>query len=305
MKILITGAGGMLGSDLVSRLFAKHEVLGVGRKPAPHLPAAFRQADLSLPEAAEEIVRSFRPEVILHSAAMTDVDRCESHRGEALRGNLEVTRNLTDSANRAGSVLVFFSTDFVFDGKQPRPYTEEDAPKPLNVYGESKLLAERYVLAQANRFMILRTAWTFGCHGNNFPRKVLERAEHGKAVSVIENQVGNPTSTEDVAEAVSQILDWMVREGRSNENQIFHVTNRGNVTRVDFARQILKEKGFAENLVLPVPKSQVKRRAERPDNSTLSTEKLKQRFGIELRPWREALIDYLSEISVQGAGKKS
>lgn len=293
MKILITGAGGMLGSDLVHRLADKHQLVGMGRRPAPHLKILFQMGDLSRPSVASDWVQSERPEIILHAAAVTDVDRCESNRTEALHGNFEATRYVAEAANRVGALVVFFSTDFVFDGIKPTPYSEDDSPHPINVYGETKLLAERYLLLRGRRFIILRTSWTFGQHGNNFPKKILKQAERGQPLEVISDQFGNPTFTADIAEAVERIIEAVAGKGRSSENQIFHVANEGLVSRYEFARNVLHLRNYSDTLVVRATEETIRRPARRPRNSALSTDKIKIHFGIHLRPWQEALRAYL------------
>jgi len=296
MKILITGAGGMLGTDLVARLDSTDQLVGVGRKAAPRLGIPFKAADLVKSGVAEETVRSVRPEIILHAAAMTDVDGCETNRVEALRGNFQVARCVADAANRVEALVIFFSTDFVFDGKKEGPYLETDVPHPISVYGESKLLAERYLMLRSKRFLILRTSWLFGNAGNNFPRKILKQAASGKPFSVISDQFGNPTFTGDLAEAVVKILRVLSEKPGQGLNEIYHVANEGVVSRFEFARTILRKKKGPADLVTPISSEAAPPRpAARPRNSALSTAKLKERYGITLRHWEEALGAFLEE----------
>ncbi len=296
MKILITGARGMLGTDLVGRLKPGHQLLGVGRQAAPNLGIAFQTVDLNRAGKAEEVIQSFRPEVILHSAAMTDVDGCESNRMEALRGNFQLTRNVTDAANRANALVVFFSTDFVFDGKKQSPYEEEDLPCPISVYGESKLLGERYLLLRARHFMILRTSWVFGNAGKNFPRKILAQAETKKPFSVVPDQFGNPTYTADLAEAVEKLIPQITGKAKAGLNQIYHVANEGVVSRYEFARSVLRKKNYSTELMTPISSDQAPPRpAARPRNSALACQKFKVQYGIALRHWEEALEAFLKE----------
>ena len=305
MKILITGAGGMLGTDLSSRLSSKHEVLGVGRKPAPHLRIPFQAADVSRPETVINLFRSFKPEMVLHAAAMTDVDRCEVERKEALCGNFDATRLVTEAVNQTRGLLIFFSTDYVFDGTKTGPYVETDIPHPVNIYGETKLLAERYLLIRARRFLILRTSWTFGKHGNNFPKKILKQAETGKTIEVLSDQIGSPTFTGDLARAVTEMIEIMSRNEKKIENQVLHVANEGQVSRYEFARTLLKRRGFPVRLVKPATGEQVKRPARRPKNSTMSTAKLNETWGIRLRSWDEALQSFLQEEEAEVNAKRA
>jgi dTDP-4-dehydrorhamnose reductase len=297
MKILITGAGGMLGSDLVGALAGKHVLTGVGRRPAPHLGIPFHLGDLGRSRVAADLIEKERPEVVLHAAAMTDVDRCETERREALLCNFEATANVCEAVNRTGALLILFSTDFVFDGAKSGPYEEDDIPHPISVYGESKHLAERYLLMKGKRFLIVRSSWLFGKQGNNFPRKILQQAEAGKTLEVVSDQFGSPTYTVDLAQATSQIVERIGKAGEPSGNQIYHITNEGIVSRYEWARMILEKKHFPVSLVKPVTSEVSPRPAARPRNSALSNEKVKTRFGIELRSWQEALEAYFQEDS--------
>ena len=305
MKILITGAGGMLGTDLSSRLSSQHEVLGVGRKPAPHLRIPFQTADVSQPETVINLFRSFKPNMVLHAAAMTDVDRCEVERKEALSGNFDATRLIAEAVNQTKGLLTFFSTDYVFDGTKTGPYIETDIPHPINIYGETKLLAERYLLIRARRFLILRTSWTFGRHGNNFPKKILKQAEAGQPMEVLSDQIGSPTFTGDLAQAVTEMIEMMSQNEKKNENQIYHIANEGQVSRYEFARALLKKRGYPASLVKPATCKQVKRPALRPQNSTMSTAKFNEAWGIRLRSWDEALQSFLQEEEREVNAKRS
>ena len=295
MKILITGAGGMLGSDLVSLLASKYEVAGAGLRPAPHLKIPFHVLNLADEKTAYNLMKTEKPKIILHAAAMTDVDRCETHRREALLGNLEATRQVTDAANHLEALVIFFSTDFVFDGRKSGPYEETDPPCPVSVYGESKYLAEKYLVLKGKRYLILRTSWLFGKQGNNFPKKILTQAESGKPLQVVTDQIGNPAYTKDLAEAVEKILESFTRKGIHGVNQIYHATNEGAVSRYEWAEWILKRRNYPTNLLSPVTADKLQRPASRPKNSVLSTEKIKKEFGIELRAWQEAMEDFLQE----------
>lgn len=296
MRILITGAGGMLGTDLISYLRAGHQLIAVGREAVTNSEISFHQVDLSKSKIVHDLLTSIHPEVVLHSAAMTDVDGCETHRFEALRDNLEATRNITEASNRVAALVIFYSTDFVFDGNKSEPYQEIDLPHPVSVYGQTKLLAERYLFTRGKRFVILRTSWLFGKAGNNFPRKILKQAEIGKSFPVISDQFGNPTFTGDLAEATGKIVKQLCQKNQGAENQVYHVANEGVVSRFEFARTVLRKKNYPTELVKPISTDEApKRLARRPKNSALSTEKIKERFGIRLRHWEEALNSFLQE----------
>ena len=295
MKILITGAGGMLGTDLCAQLAGKHEVVGAGRNPAPHLRVPFQTADVSQPDSVRKLFHAVRPEMVLHVAAMTNVDQCELERKDALRYNFEMTRLVADACNQTKALLIFFSTDYVFDGTKQGPYKETDVPHPLNIYGESKFLGERYLLIRGKRFLIFRAAWTYGKQGNSFPKKVLKQAEAGKPIPVLTDQIGSPTFTGDLAHAVSEVIDALPHAEKKSENQIYHLANEGQASRYEFAQAVLKKKNYPADLVVPASDDQINRPAKRPQNSVFSTEKIKEHFGIKLRSWEAALDAYLQE----------
>jgi dTDP-4-dehydrorhamnose reductase len=298
MKILITGAGGMLGSDLVARLRPSHSLTGVGRHPAPHLEIPFHGIDLTQRRETTDLIEREKPEIVLHAAAMTDVDGCEAHRHEAVLSNFEATRHVVEASNHVGALVIFFSTDFVFNGKKAEPYLESDVPEPINVYGETKLLAERYLLLRGNRFLILRSSWLFGKHGNNFPKKVLKQAEEGKTLSVVSDQLGNPTYTVDLAKGTEEIIQILTQSTPSKSrriNQIYHIANEGVASRFEIACFVLKKKGHSVDRVKPIRSESLHYPVARPRYSALSTEKLRKTFEIRLRSWEEALEAYLGE----------
>lgn len=295
MKILITGAGGMLGSDLVAALGSRYEVLGVGKKAAPHLNIPYRVCDLSVPGAAQQIINKERPEVVFHAAAMTEVDLCETHQKDALACNFEATRHVVEGSNHANALLLFFSTDFVFDGTKSGPYEEKDPPRPLCVYGSTKFLAERYIGIRSKHFFVLRTSWLFGSRGNNFPKKILKQAETGSAIPVVSDQTGTPTYTKDLAEAASQIMERGLQKEGGPRNQIYHLTNQGATSRYEVARFILQKRNLPDNLLAPISHEKLTAPAKRPKNSSLSNEKIARDFGIRLRSWQDAMEAYLQE----------
>lgn len=287
----------MLGSDLAGVLSAEpHHLNGVGRRPAPHLKIPYQIGDVSRPGLLQKIAQQIKPEIILHAAAMTEVDECETHRREALQGNLETTRYVTEAANACGALVVLFSTDFVFDGTKKGPYLEEDVPRPISIYGETKLLAERYVMVRAKEFLILRTSWLFGKNGNNFPAKVLKRAEAGTPLKVVSDQIGNPTYSYDLAAGTAEILKKFRREPKEKLNKIYHLANQGTVSRLDFAKAILKRRNYSPDLATAISSKELKLPAHRPGNSALSVEKMKKEFGVELREWEAGLEAFLAEL---------
>ncbi len=296
MKIFITGASGMLGTDLVKIFSSRHEVTGAGRRPA-HFPGYYT-ADLSRPGAAHELISKIKPAVIFHAAAWTDVDGAESKKQEALIGNFEMTRLVADAANDAGARIVLFSTDYVFDGKKAGEYTEDDATCPANFYGETKLLAENYVQQNARKFVIFRISWLYGLAGKSFPRTILERAKNQKKFDVVNDQTGRPTYTADVAQALAGALDRDPGFEKTG-NQLYHLGNRGKASWFDFAAYILKQAGHADAEVAPMGSEKLNRPANRPANSVLALGKAEAKLGISMRGWQESVSDFINEFKKQ------
>lgn len=291
MKILITGAGGMLGSDL-SLALAGQNLLGVGLAPNPKLSTPFYLCDLSGRDTAAARIRDFGPEVIFHTAAMTQVDRCETEREEALRHNVEATRVVAQSAKSAGALLIFFSTDYVFDGTQSGEYQEDDPPCPANFYGETKLEAEEVIRQTAPAYLIFRISWLFGLYGASFPRSILARAFQRQPLTVVEDQKGRPTSSRDLAQALADLILRCPERVRSNRNQIFNLANDGVTTWYDYAKLLLKLSGQTEVPLTPILSRDLDRKAKRPTNSVLDLRKSENRLGIRLRAWQAAVEDF-------------
>lgn len=273
MKILVTGAAGMLGRDLVPHLAPRHEVVGVDM-----------EVDVTDPRAVGDCVREVAPQAILHLAAWTDVDGAEEHEEAAEAVNAQGSGNVAAAAAEAGAALVVPSTDYVFDGSLGRAYAEDDAPAPLGAYGRTKLAGERAALAAwPEGTRIARTAWLYGASGKNFVETMLALGRARDEVSVVDDQEGSPTWTRDLAPALEALLD--------QPPGVYHTAGGGSVTWAGFARAIFEEAGV-DCRVVPITTAELGRPAPRPMFSPLAV----TRPGApRLRPWREALRDYLKE----------
>lgn len=300
MKILITGAGGMLGTDLSASLRAHFTTVGVGRSHVTHLPIPYVMRDLSNPRLTFDIVQREKADLIFHCAAMTDVDGCQTNRFQALQGNLDVARNVVEASNQTEAFIVFFSTDYVFDGQKQGEYDESDNPHPINVYGETKFLAERYIQQRARHFVIFRLSWLYGRQGRSFPRTILELASKNKEIKVVRDQQGRPTYTKDVAEALTALLKKNEKAFYENDREVFHLANQGSASRAEFASYLLKESYLDSVTVKPVSSAEVARPAPRPTNSILCLKKAESRLGLRLRPWQEAATDFIGEYEAKG-----
>jgi len=282
MKILLIGALGMLGRDLQPILCDRHEVVG----------RDIQDLDIADPVQTEKEIRLLRPEVVLNAAAFTDVDGCESQRERAFSVNADGAGHVARGCRSAGSRLIHLSTDYVFDGESRVSYTEESSPRPLNVYGESKLKGEQLILETGGNHLILRTAWLYGKHGKNFVDTILRLASQQEELRVVDDQRGSPTFTRDLSRAIAQLLDKDVRG-------ILHVTNSGSCSWFEFAEKILETRQIPGRKirVIPISSRELNRPARRPSNSLLDCSCFQKLTGSPMRPWDEALRDYLSDAS--------
>lgn len=293
MKILITGAGGMLGTDLTVVLKPDFEVVGLEKRPVTHLSIPHDLCDLTQARKTRDAILSHQPNVVIHAAALTDVDYCEEHHDEAMEHNFEASKNVVAVCNDLDIPLIFYSTDYVFDGTKKGEYFESDQPHPVNFYGETKLQAERFIMENANRALIFRITWLFGVYGRCFPKAILRQAEEVKEMTVVKDQIGRPTYSWDVAMAMHTLLLSKQEVVFARSREIFHIGNKGTVNWADFARFLLKEAGFGATRIRNISSTQLKRPAARPLNSVLSLEKAKKVLRIELRNWEDATREFL------------
>ncbi len=266
----------MLGTDLLNE-WQSDELI----------PADSAQADLRDRSQVEKLILNVRPEWIILSAAYTDVDGCEQNPELAFAVNASGVENVARAGQLIAARIFLVSTDYVFDGKGTRPYETTDPIAPLNVYGASKAAGETALLKSEVAWCIGRTSWLFGVHGPSFPEKILRAAETRPEISVVNDQVGSPTYTRDLARA---IRDLVLRDARG----IVHITNEGVCSWFDFAREILAQSGRDAIPVLPISTDQAARPARRPNYSVLSPASL-HAFGIRTRPWQEALRSFVKE----------
>ena len=287
MRIVITGANGMLGTDAVAYFAAAgHEVVRVDRIAGPDTTVL----DITDPHATREFIGTIRPDVVLHCAANTNVDGCEREPDGAYKGNALGTWSIAVAAESVGATLVAISTDFVFDGSLRRAYTEFDAPNPLGHYGASKLAGERLAMQHCSRTYIVRTAWLYGIHGRNFPLTIAKRARETTSLSVVGDQHGSPTWTVDLVRRVDTIL-------QTGLYGVYHATNSGEATWFDFAQFIVSRLGITGVIVEPITSDEYAVRfgspTRRPLYSVLRAYSLELQ-GIEaMRPWTEALSQFL------------
>ncbi len=242
--------------------------------------------DLSVREQAQDALQATNAEIIIHCAAYTDVDGCTRDPDRAWASNAVATENVADAAQALQARLLYVSTDYVFEGTKAEPYLEDDEPAPLTVYGESKLAGERAVAAILPDHLIVRTQWLYGPGGKNFVASILKAARSRKRLQVVHDERGCPTYAPDLAEAIWRLL-------HTEATGIVHVTNRGACTRLELALAALEEAGLSDIEVEGIPSAAWDSPTRRPTNAVLGDTRLAA-LGLEpLRPWREALVEYV------------
>lgn len=275
MRILLTGADGQLGRELQKQLAG-----------TPFLATSRQDLDITDREMVSKVVIAYRPDCIIHSAAWSRVDEAEAHPDLAWRVNAVGTQNIALACRQVGACLAYISTDYVFDGKKGSPYTEVDQPNPQSVYGKSKYAGETLARQLHHSLYVFRTAWLYG-DGANFVRTILNLVKEKKELQVVADQIGCPTHTADLAQAILR----MIKTGCFGT---YHAVNQGNTSWYEFARKIVSLAGHRNVQIRPILSSQLMRPAPRPGYSALDTSLLHKTLGYSLRPWDEALAEYLA-----------
>ena len=285
MKILVTGAGGQLGRELCDRLAqTEHEFL----------PFTRVDADFMQPERVRAALSERRADWVINCAAYTAVDKAESDSDAAFAVNRDAARAVAEAVAAYGGRLLQVSTDFVFDGLQSHPYREDDKTNPLGVYAQSKWAGEQAVREVLPGALIVRTAWVHGAHGHNFVKTMLRLAAERDELRVVDDQIGSPSWTGDIADALIALID-------QDAQGCFHFTNEGVASWYDFAVAILDEAralGFAVKAgqVTPIPTSGYPAPARRPAYSVLDKQKVRAALGRPIPHWRESLVAMLREL---------
>ena len=290
----------MLGSELCRRLSGPHEVIGWSR----HVPAAgglgwkSESVDITQAASVQEGVSRLRPRLVVHTAAMTDVDACEKDPASARRMNAEAAGTLAAACAGAGAVLLAISTDYVFDGASPVPYRESDAPNPISLYGCSKLEGEQGALSLASRVMIVRVSGLFGPARDNFVSLTARRLAAGEKVPAVTDQVNSPSYTVDLAEGIAQLIAPLERSPDSAEqggplHGVFHLANQGGASRMQVAERVARILGAPVSLIQQTRWVDLNRPARRPPQSQLDCSRFAQTVGRYMRTWEEALHEFL------------
>ncbi|MGQ9729785.1 MAG: dTDP-4-dehydrorhamnose reductase [Candidatus Zipacnadales bacterium] len=272
-RVLITGGKGMLGRALSECVPPCHDSWFVARD----------ELDITDVGAVQALFAEFRPHLVLHCAALTNVDGCETDPQAAERVNVQGTEHVARACGTTAR-LVYISTDFVFDGRRTEPYTEDDLPAPLSVYGHTKLEGEKRVRTLAPNHVIVRTAWTFAPWGHNFVLSILRAARERGYLRVVDDQVGSPTYALDLANAL-----WTLAEERTTG--VYHITNTGAVSRYELAKEIISLAGMSDIPIEPIKSVELNQPARRPAYSALASKR-----RLPLRPYGEALAECIRRI---------
>ena len=298
MRVLLTGSNGQLGTEFRT----------LGRSSAEIISTGSRELDLTSEQEIRRFVREIKPEVIVNSAAFSDIDAAERNWDACFALNAIAPVVLAEEAHRLDALLIHYSTDHVFDGNGG-PYTETDPALPLNVYGASKLAGEQGIAASFARALILRLGWIYSARGENFVRSILRLAEHSQELQVASDQVGAPTSARAVANATERLIRMYARSRKTQfPSGIFHLAAAGATSWHGFASAILSEAlqrqmlGVAKAPMLtPIQTTEHASFAKRPKNSLLSCQKFLTTFGFQLTTWQEQMKEVLAEIESAGA----
>ncbi|MGG1554669.1 dTDP-4-dehydrorhamnose reductase [Paenibacillus ferrarius] len=278
MKIVITGADGQLGYDLKRVLGSVHKVIALNRK----------QLDVTDEDAVKRTLMQLQPDAVVHAAAYTNVDRAEAETEAAYQVNALGALHVASACHLLNAKLVHVSTDYVFDGTKQDAYTEQDMPNPINIYGQSKLLGEKFVQLTCSQAFIVRTSWLYGAKGTNFVTKVLEKARTTGELTIVDDQFGSPTYCLDLALMIRELLE-------TEHYGLYHASNSGVCSRFEFARRILQEAGLLQSVLLhPVPTEQLPAvPAKRPMYSAFRHRAIERHGLSPMRDWEAALAFFI------------
>lgn len=282
MKVLVTGVKGQLGYDVVRELQKRgHEAVGVD----------IDEMDITDAAAVERVITQTKPEAVIHCSAYTAVDRAEDDIEICRRVNVDGTENVAKICKKADCKMLYLSTDYIFSGDGERPWEPDDEASPLNAYGQSKYDGELALKKYVDKYFIVRISWVFGINGNNFIKTMLRLGRENGAVKVVDDQIGSPTYTYDLARLLVDMIE-------SDRYGAYHATNEGICSWYEFAKEIFRAAGMNDVFVTPVKSGEFPVKAKRPKNSRMSKEKLVAN-GFSLLPaWQDAVARYIKELNL-------
>ncbi len=281
MKILVTGITGQLGFDVVRELKErKFDVIGVSSS----------EMDITDENKVREVITNILPDAVIHCAAYTAVDKAEEEVEKCMAVNAKGTEYIANICHELDIKMMYFSTDYVFNGEGTQPWSVDDEINPLNLYGNSKYKGEISVKSNLEKYFILRISWVFGINGKNFVKTMINLSKNHSQISVVNDQIGSPTYTRDLAKLVADMII-------TDKYGFYHVTNEGICSWYDFALEIFKQSNIDVN-VIPVDSSEFPTVAKRPKNSRMNKFKLDENGFSRLPKWQDALQRYLKELEV-------
>ena len=280
MKVLVTGVKGQLGYDVVRELQKRgHETVGVD----------IDEMDITDAAAVERVMTEVQPDAVIHCSAYTAVDRAEEDTEICRRVNVDGTENIAKICKKLDCKMLYLSTDYIFSGDGERPWEPDDEASPLNAYGQSKYDGELALKKYVEKYFIVRISWVFGINGNNFIKTMLRLGRENGAVKVVDDQIGSPTYTYDLARLLVDMIE-------SDCYGAYHATNEGICSWYEFAKEIFRAAGMDNVSVTPVKSGEFPVKAKRPKNSRMSKEKLVTN-GFSLLPaWQDAVARYIKEV---------
>lgn len=277
MRILVTGAKGQLGYDVIKELRAR----GI-----EHVGVDVEDFDITDEKATTKFIKNYYPDTVIHCAGYTLVDSAEDNKETCMNVNYGGTKNIVLSCKEINSKLIYITTDYIFDGEKTLPYEVNDTANPLNVYGLSKFLGERLIQEEISNFFIVRVSWMFGHSKKNFVEAIIRLGKENDKVNVIDDQIGSPTYTCDVA-------DLLIRLAETEKYGVYHATNEGFCSWAEFANEIMKRAGL-KCKINPVHSDKYGSKAKRPKNSRLSKQSLLVNGFMLLPSWENALCRYIN-----------
>lgn len=284
MKVLVTGVKGQLGYDVMGELERRgHDAVGVD----------IDEMDITDAAQVKEVLEDCAPDVVIHCSAYTAVDRAEDEPDICRKVNAEGTKNIAEVCAGLDCKLIYISTDYIFSGDGETPWQPDDKADPLNVYGQTKYEGEEEIKSRLNKYFIVRISWVFGINGSNFVKTMLRLGKENGAVNVINDQIGSPTYTYDLA-------GLLVDMAESESYGQYHATNEGICSWYEFAKEIFRAAGMDEVKVTPVSSAEFSAKAKRPHNSRMSKEELVENGFNRLPSWQDAVGRYVEELKQMG-----
>ncbi len=295
MKILILGPSGQIGHELVEQAKSNYEVVTVGRS------AADLEIDVTHFSELENVFKEVRPNIVINAIAYTAVDLAETEIEQAFKLNADLPSNLADLCSRTNCLLIHYSTDFVFDGLEQSPWRESDETHPISIYGKSKLAGEKAVQISTCPYLILRTSWVYGKRGSNFLLTMLRLARERESLSVVDDQIGSPSRSDDIAKATIQLCEQFQSDPSQIKNLsgIYHLTASGQTSWYGFARSIFEQAQSFEPLKIKklsaISTDEYPTAARRPAFSVLDCSRINETFNIRMPQWDDSVINCIKQ----------